>query len=728
MILYYTQHMRIKKSRQFEERFISLHAEGGIVVPEPEMKKIIRQYGIAVPSGRLCRTAPEAVRFCDTAKPPFVLKVVSDRVLHKTELNGVRLGMDTKTLVRATFLEMDASFKKKKVPGYTGILVEEEAKQGVDIIAGLRHDDTFGPVIMIGIGGVLTDLYEDVSFRMLPLSKKEIAEMLRELRGWPMLVGFRGSRMVDLKKLVETLYAIGRFGVDFASYYDSVDLNPIIAGPGGCCVTDAKLILAKSPRKESFGASQPRIENLDQFFRPGSVAVIGASSTPGKIGNIILDSLTAIDYRGTVYPINPNVSEIRGLKCYAALSELPAVPDLAIVVVELGLVPDIIHEMAALGVRNAIVISGGGKEIGGNRSDLERNIGALARECGVRIIGPNCIGTFDGSSRFDSFFYPKERLVRPPKGVVSFITQSGTWGCAFLECSRMTGVAKMVSYGNRADVDEGDLVSYLAGDPDTAVIGSYLEGLSDGRKFCASVEEAARKGKPVVIFKTGRNRLSAKASVSHTGAYGGTYHVYRGALDQAGAVLTDSFHECFAACESLSMQPAAAGFRVALVSNGAGPMVNAIDLFPERGLRLVELCRASVKKMRDRFSLFYLVENPIDVTGSATAADYEFVVKTLVEDRSVDIIMPFFVFQNTPLDESIVERLEAISALRMKPIVCCAVGGTYPEIMKERMNRAGLPLYNTVVQWVAAAYALARWGEIKRRFGPNRNRHTHSIL
>jgi 3-hydroxypropionyl-CoA synthetase (ADP-forming) len=269
----------------------------------------------------------------------------------------------------------------------------------------------------------------------------------------------------------------------------------------------------------------------------------------------------------------------------------------------------------------------------------------------------------------------------------------------------------MVSYGNRVDVDEGDLVAYLAGDRETSVIGSYIEGLGDGRKFLEASRRAIEAGKPVVVFKTGRTRQSAQASVSHTGAYGGSYRVYEGVMRQHGVVLADSFHELYASCEALALQPPARGNRAAMLSNGAGPMVNALDHFPGKGLELVRLGRNSVKAMRDHFSFFYLVENPVDVTGSATAADYEYVVKTLMDDDAVDIIMPFFVFQDTPLDESIVERLAALGGFRAKPIVCCAAGGDYTLRMSDALRRRGIPVYPDVARWVAAASALAQWGK-----------------
>jgi 3-hydroxypropionyl-CoA synthetase (ADP-forming) len=459
----------------------------------------------------------------------------------------------------------------------------------------------------------------------------------------------------------------------------------------------------------------PRTEHLETFFNPASVAVVGASAGEGKIGNVIVDSLVNYEFKGRIYPVNPNRDEILGIKCYPSLGALPETPDLAVMVIDLEEGPDLMRELARLGVHNMIIVSGGGKELGSEREGIEREMSALSRELDIRVIGPNCIGVFDGRTRFDTFFHHHRRLQRPPPGHMSFITQSGTWGACFLESAEVVGARRMVSYGNRVDVDEGDLVANLARDPETRVIASYIEGLSEGRKFLAAAREAVQEyGKPVVVYKSGRSPRSAQAAVSHTGAFGGSYSIYEGALEQAGIIAVDSFHELIAASKALALQPAAAGARAAMLSNGAGPMVNAIDIFAEKGLELVKLSRESVKTMREHFSYFYIVENPVDVTGSASAEDYEFVIRALLTDDNVDIIMPYFVFQDTPLDESIIERMVAILRDAKKPIVSCAVGGPYTSRMSKALEGLGAPVLSDVVQWVAAASALARWGNVKK--------------
>lgn len=716
----------VRKSRESEDRMSAgkvetirracwrVRAAGGTVVPEPMVKEWLREKGIPVPRGEVVESAAAASRFARACGYPVVLKIVSDRMLHKTEAGGVQTGIRSEKELRAAFAGMVRTAESYTAASFSGLLIEEQVPAGVEVIVGLQNDPHFGPVLMVGTGGIYTDLLEDVEFRMLPVSSEDVTSMLAGLKGRTLLEGYRGAPPVNMKALAKTVLGLARFGSLIASSFESVDFNPVIATPGGTCVVDAKVVLAPGERPDPFAFEEPRTRHMRAFFAPASVAVVGASGGEGKIGNVIVDSLVNYEFRGRIYPVNPNRGEILGVKCYPSLDSLPETPELVVMVVDLAEGPRLVLELAGMGVHNLLIVSGGGKELGGARERIEQEIASLAREHDVRVIGPNCIGAFDGRTRFDSFFHSHDRLRRPPGGRMSFITQSGTWGCSFLEAAGVAGVARMVSYGNRVDVDEGDLIACLAEDPGTRVIGSYVEGLASGRKFIAAAKAAVRDhGKPVVVFKTGRTARSAQAAVSHTGAYGGTYPVYQGVLKQAGIVTVDSFHELYAACAALAMQPPAGGPRVAMLSNGAGPMVNALDLFERKGLELVRLRRASVKAMRDHFSFFYLVENPVDVTGSASAADYEFVIGTLLEDDRVDVIMPFFVFQDTPLDESIVERLAALQKRADKPIVGCAAGGPYTERMSAELEAVGVPVTRDVAGWVAAASALVDWGRIK---------------
>lgn len=682
------------------------------VITEEQAKQILESYGIRVPPYALVKSEEEAVREAKRIGFPLVMKVVSPEILHKTDVGGVKVGIKSEQEVIETFRSMyDRLAGKYDVKG---ILLEKMVPQGIELIVGLQYDEQFGPVIMVGLGGIFTEVYRDVSFRMLPISKQDALDMLNELNGKKVLEGFRGSKPINKDMLAEALVSIGKLGIDMAAYYDSVDFNPIVVYPDDYAVVDAKIILREKPLDNPISTAEPNIKHMEKFFYPRSVAVVGASATPGKVGYSVLDSIAKHEFKGEVYPINPTRSEIMGLKAYKSLEDIGKPVDLVVVVVDVLQTPAIMELAAKLGIHNILIISGGGKELGGERAEAERRIKELAEKYDMRVIGPNCIGMFNAENRFDAAFQGHVRMIRPPLGPVSFLTQSGTIGISFMESAESFGMSKMISYGNRADVDEADMIWYLAHDPNTKVIGLYVEGFGDGRKFANTARRVIKElGKPIVIWKSGRTQRGAKQAVSHTGSMGGSYAVVKGALKQAGVILVDSYQELVGTLKALAWQPAAKGNRVALVSNGIGPVISAIDHFERLGLEVAQISESTLKAFKEHYPPTFVIGNPLDVTGSATSSDYKFAIEKFMEDPNVDIIMPWFVFQDDPLDEGIVDVLAELNKDKKKPILAGAIGGQYTAKMVKAIESKGIPFYNEIIPWVRAAAALVEWGRAK---------------
>jgi 3-hydroxypropionyl-CoA synthetase (ADP-forming) len=289
--------------------------------------------------------------------------------------------------------------------------------------------------------------------------------------------------------------------------------------------------------------------------------------------------------------------------------------------------------------------------------------------------------------------------------------QSGTYGAAFLEfvAAKEIGIRSFFSYGNRVDVDEGDLIEYFAEDPYTKVMGFYIEALSDGRKLVNRAKNVVNR-KPIVIYKAGKTEQGAKAALSHTGWLSKSPQVNEGILSQAGIILAKNFQQQCAMINALIRQPPARGPYIAFVSNGIGPCVGAIDLIQENPLQLAELRSESIEEMEEAYPYFYIPQNPVDVTGSATSRDYEIAIQVLMKDPNVDICMPYFVFQDTPLDEGIVEVLEKAKQAG-KPILVGAIGGPYTKQMSAQIEMKGIPVFSAVGDWVAAAEALYLHGK-----------------
>jgi 3-hydroxypropionyl-CoA synthetase (ADP-forming) len=666
-----------------------------------------QDYGFEAPRSSLATSTDEAAKSASEIGFPVALKIVSSDILHKTDVGGVVLNLESPDAVRQAFERILTSVRAAYPQAdIQGVEVQEMIAGGTEIIIGLLDDPQFGPVIMFGLGGVFTETLQDVSFRVLPIERDDAAEMIPEIQGYRILQGYRGQPPVSEEMLIDLLMNANRVGVDLASKVQSIDFNPIAVWKDQHRVLDVK-ILWHDQAKPALGVTPANTRHLQNFFKAKSVALIGASSTPGKIGNAVLDSLIRYEYQGQVYPINPGREEIMGVKTYPSLGDVPAQVDLAVATIDLRLMPEMIETCASKGIHNLVVISGGGKELGGERTELEASIRHLAQTHDVRVVGPNCIGVFDGQTRLDTFFQVQERMLRPKAGPIAVLTQSGTIGAAFLEDVVNIGVSKFVSYGNRTDVDEADLLAYLADDPETELIAMYLEGLEDGRKFLDTAREVTRE-KPVVVFKVGRTERAARASLSHTGFFGGSYSVAQGAFKQAGIIAVDSYQELVATTRALAMQPSANGPRVAMISNGAGTMVQGIDLLKSYDLEMFELSPETLRKLGDAYPPFYVVQNPIDVTGSATSTDYEIGIVACMHDAQVDIVMPWFVFQDTPLGEDIVQKLGRLTRTYDKPILVGAIGGgPFTIRMSQAIEAEGVPVFHSVREWIAAARGLA---------------------
>ena len=627
------------------------------VVTEDSSKEILKEYGISVPPFALVTSPEEAITKAREIGFPLVAKIVSPDILHKTDVQGVKVGLNTEDEVKNTFEDMYSRLKSRY--DVKGILLEKMIPPGVELILGLQNDTQFGPCIMVGIGGIYTELFKDVVFRILPIDKSIALQMVESLKGKAILKGFRGATPIDLDMLSDAIVKIGSLGTDLAGKFESIDFNPVIVYPDNYYVVDAKIILKDQPLEDAISKAQPDSGFMDMFFNAGSVALIGASPEPGKVGNSVLESLVKHEYKGKVYPVNAKgYPEIMGIKAYKSLSEIDEPVDLVIVTVDLKFVPDLLKECGEKGIHNMIVISGGGKELGGERAAIEKQVQDLSRELKVRIIGPNCIGIFNGENRIDCAFQGHNRMIRPRNGNVAFLSQSGTVGIAFMETADAFGLSKMISYGNRSDVDEADMIQYLAEDTKTDVIGLYVEGLGDGRKFMNTAKQViAKYGKPIVVFKNGRSLRGAKQAASHTGSLGGTFAVISGAFDQTGIISVDSYEELTASLKALSWQPIPKGNSVAMITNGAGPIIAAIDNFERLNLQVAQLTDETLKKLKEHYPATYVIGNPCDITGSANADDYRFAIQAFMDDPNVDIIMPWFVFQDDPLEETIVDIL-----------------------------------------------------------------------
>jgi len=454
--------------------------------------------------------------------------------------------------------------------------------------------------------------------------------------------------------------------------------------------------------------------NLDFLFYPQSVAVIGASNKEGKIGNAIMKNLINFGFKGKIYPVNVKEEKILGIKAYKSVLEIPDNVDVAVISIPGKFVPQILEECGQKGVKGVVVISAGFKEAG--NMELEEKLLEVARKWNIRIVGPNCLGITNIENGFDCTFNPPERQARPEFGGIAFMSQSGAFGAAILDWAARheVGMSKFISLGNMTDLDESDFMEYLKDDKATKVITAYLEGVKDGRKFLEAARNATKK-KPVVILKSGRTEAGAKAAASHTGSLAGSYTIYQAAFEQTGVLEARSMRQLFNYAKALTMQKPAKGDRVAIVTNGGGAGVMMSDGVLEVGLKMADLSEETKEKfakaiVEGKLPAHMSYKNPIDIIGDAPSRRYEVAMRYALEDENVDVLAVIALFQSPALDDGIVEAVGRMQEYG-KPVVFIAPGGVYPEKMARRIEKTGVPVFETVEDGVDAVYALVRYGQ-----------------
>ncbi len=456
------------------------------------------------------------------------------------------------------------------------------------------------------------------------------------------------------------------------------------------------------------------LTDLDIFFKPKSVAVIGASRNPERVGHIILKRMIEIEYPGKLYPVNPKAEKILGIKCYSSVEEIPDEIYLAVIALRADLTPSALEESAKKGAKGAIVISGGFSEIG--NYGLEAQLLSIAKKYGIRIIGPNCLGVFDPKNKIDTLFLPKEVIPRPRAGEVSIITQSGSLGSTLLTMIRKEGrgLSKFISYGNRIDVDEGDLVSYLSEDNDTKVIAAYIEGVIDGRKFMDTIRSASAK-KPVVVLKGGRTASGDRAVKSHTGSLAGRSDIFEAAVKQSRGIIVGTLDEFMDVPAALSTQPPMYGDKVAVLTNGGGFGILAVDALEMRGFKVTPPSSELMRKLKEILPLYYPVSNPTDLTGDSTPEQFLDAGLAIVESCEYDAL---FLIPLLGVPGMVPEKTESMLIQLVKssniPIVATAVPTTpNVEEVLHKMEKKGLPIYPTPERAASSLYGLRQYGKMR---------------
>jgi len=455
------------------------------------------------------------------------------------------------------------------------------------------------------------------------------------------------------------------------------------------------------------------LSEVNSFTSPKSLAVVGASKTPGKIGFVLLNNLVESGYKGKIFPINPKEKEILGISCYASISEIPEAVETAIFAVPAKKVLDVALECGQKGIKNLVVLTAGFKEMGHEGLALEKRFLAICKQYGMRMLGPNCVGFLDTHTPVNATFLKGF----PAKGEIAFISQSGAMLAAILDWSQTAGIgySKIYSLGNKADLNEVDCIAEAADDPNTKVILCYIEDVACGPDFLKVVSEVTRK-KPVVVLKSGTSQAGAQAASSHTGALAGSDLAYNTAFKRCGILRVSSMSELFDLAIALVNQPVPKGNKVAIVTNSGGPGIIATDKVEQHGLQMARFSKETIEEFRINLPPEAGIYNPVDVLGDAKADRFKFALEKVLIDENVDsavvLLCPVAVTQPLETAEALVELNKAYPE---KPLLAAYMGGQTLAEGAKYLSQNGIPCFTMPEPAIAAVAGLSIYRDLRER-------------
>lgn len=707
---------------------------GAKALSEMAAKATLLAYGVATPRGvRVARPGDATAAAFKGLKAPLVAKVLTREGAHKSDFGGVRLNLASATEVAEALSAIRAAAVEAGVQA-DGFLVEEQAAPGVELALGGIVDPRFGPCVMVGLGGVFVEIFEDAAFRVCPIDEAAARAMLAELKAAPILTGARGRAGVDMDALVAALVAFGGpNGVMMALDGEAaeIDVNPLIAGPAGAVAADARIFLSARPAAPTEPA--PPLDwkatraAFRPLFRPESIAILGASSTGGGFGNEVISHSLAFGYMGSITPIHPKAAEIQGLKTAPSLAALDGPVDFAYVAIGADAALEALGAASGKARFVQVMSSGFGESEEG--AGKEQRLLETAQAGGFRLIGPNCLGVH--SPRGGLTFVGG---ADPTPGGIGVISQSGGLAVDVILRGGAHGLkfSAVTTLGNSADLTPADLLEHHFTDPETEVIGLYLEDVRDGRRFVQRLKEHGGE-KPVVMLVGGRTDAGGRAAASHTGALAADARLWSGIERQTGAVVVDTLDEFLNAL--LVMQARGGGKgrptrRVALFGNGGGSSVLAADAFAREGLETPRLSAPTLARLEalglpPGTGFANPVDTPAGTLRHRDGAVAGEILDILVGEEALDAIilhvnLPVFI-------TSINQRVDVIGGLVREATRIGREGAGVPRIVlvlrsdgteaadaRRRADRrtalgAGIPVFDELPEAAKALGALARW-------------------
>lgn len=454
-------------------------------------------------------------------------------------------------------------------------------------------------------------------------------------------------------------------------------------------------------------------KSIESIISPKSIAVVGATNRPGSVGLAVFRNILKGEFQGVLFPVNPKAKAVKSIKAYPSLTAIPDEVDMAVIIVPAPIVTSVIEEVGEKGIKSAVVITAGFKEIGGKGVDMENQLKEKAAKYGIRMVGPNCLGIINNSEsvRMNASFATK----MPKPGNIAFISQSGALCTAVLDFAegRNVGFSKFISFGNKADVNEIDLLRFLKDDPDTDVILMYLEDISNGREFLETAREIIWDSKkPMLAIKSGCSTEGARAAASHTGSLAGSDNAYDAIFKQSGILRVEGINELFNYAVALSQQPIPKGNRIAIVTNAGGPGIMATDAAVRHDLKIAELTDETKKQLREILPPTASVNNPVDVIGDATHERYEAAIRHLLQDENVDAAMVILSPQAMTDSLETAQIVPRVIKDIDKPVLCSFMGIVDVSKGTRYLEEHGIPVYAFPEDAVRSIAAMTQFGTL----------------
>jgi len=574
---------------------------------ENEAKAILRQHGLPVVEESVARQAEEAVAAAERIGFPVVLKGLGSRLLHKTELGLVCTDLRSPEAVRRA-AELLFSRGDDRLEG---LLVQRHIRAHRELMAGMVRDPQFGPVLMFGLGGILTEALADAVFRVLPVSPDDVLDMIDSIRARTLLDAFRGEPGVDRRALADLLLQLADLALTFPEIAE-MDLNPLlIDGDGAVKVVDT-LITCRPPQVQLDVVDPVPPADIHRLFYPRRIAFIGASAQFGKWGHMLFVNTVGGGFDGDIFLVNPRGGKIAGRQVYPSVADLPENVDLAVVTIPARFVGGLIPQLQQKGIRNMLLITSGFGETGTEGLTLEKTLVKDAREAGILILGPNTMGICNPHIQF----YCTGSPVRPIAGDTAVVAQSGNMGTQLLAFAEQQGIGirGFAGSGNEAMLTIEDFLEGFERDDLTRTVMLYVESVKRGPRFFESARRVSCS-KPIVLLKGGQSQAGNRAAASHTGAMASDTAVFNAMCRQAGIVKVDRPMELLDLSAAFSSLPLPENNRAAIMTLGGGWGVVTADLCTQNGIAVPPLDDAVIQRIDKMLPPYWSRTNPVDLVG-----------------------------------------------------------------------------------------------------------------